>query len=113
MIAREAADELPGEIEAVGWKPGKKKGWKGLTKGHVVTYRPNASKELWIAVVLYNDRSNMSIEAHSPMFGTSRNIGRVMPKGAKSCSNPPRNRYDVSSNTMPWLRLSSSWWMEG
>ena len=25
MIAREAAEELPGEVEAAGWKPGKKK----------------------------------------------------------------------------------------
>ena len=56
---------LPNEVVATGWKPGKKKGWKGLAKGHLVAYQPNASRELSVAVVLYNDRNNQSIEAHS------------------------------------------------
>ena len=64
MIAG-TAQGLPKEVKATGWKPGKKKGWKGLAKGQVVAYQPDSSRELSVAVVLYNDRNNQSVEAQS------------------------------------------------
>eukprot|EP00973_Karenia_brevis_P059720 8313386-Karenia_brevis.AAC.1 len=48
--------DIPHEVKATGWKPGKKKGWRGLVKGHVIAYRPDTSRELTVAVVLYSDR---------------------------------------------------------
>eukprot|EP00973_Karenia_brevis_P027342 3769595-Karenia_brevis.AAC.1 len=47
MINGEA--DVPHEVRATGWKPGKKKGWKGLVKGHYITYRPDNSRELSVA----------------------------------------------------------------
>eukprot|EP00973_Karenia_brevis_P002606 355556-Karenia_brevis.AAC.1 len=57
--------EVPLEVKATGWKPGKKKGWKRLVKGHYITYRPDNSRELSIAFVLYNDKNDQSIQAQS------------------------------------------------
>ena len=51
-------------VKATGWKPGKKKGWKGLTKGHFVVYQSDTSKELSVAAILFNDKSNQCVEAH-------------------------------------------------
>ena len=56
---------LPPEVKATGWKPGKKKGWLGLTKGQYVAYQSSASRRLSVAHVLYNDKSSMSVEAQS------------------------------------------------
>eukprot|EP00973_Karenia_brevis_P057721 8029201-Karenia_brevis.AAC.1 len=33
MISGNESD-IPHEVKATGWKPGKKKGWKGLVRGH-------------------------------------------------------------------------------
>ena len=67
MIHELAEDQSmrPVKVSATGWKPGKKKGWKGLAKGQVVAYQPGASRELSVAIVLHNDRSQQSIEAQS------------------------------------------------
>ena len=52
-------------MRATGWKPGKRKGWKGLTKGHVVAYRPDASRDLAVAVVHFNDKAAGTVEVHN------------------------------------------------
>ena len=58
MISGSGGPEaLPPEVRATGWKPGKKKGWSGLTRGQVVAYRPDASRELKVGVVHYNDKN--------------------------------------------------------
>jgi len=46
MISGRNAQGLPQEVQAKGWKPGKKEGWEGLTKEQVVTYQPESSREL-------------------------------------------------------------------
>jgi hypothetical protein len=65
MIAGASDTSLPPEVKATGWKPSVTKGWKGLTKGQVVAYRSDASRELSVAVVHYNDRANQSVEVHN------------------------------------------------
>eukprot|EP00973_Karenia_brevis_P009582 1293790-Karenia_brevis.AAC.1 len=57
--------EVPHEVRATGWKPGKRKGWKGLVKGHYIAYRPDTSRELSVAFVLYNDKNEQSVQAQS------------------------------------------------
>ena len=54
---------VPPGVVATGWKPGKKKGWIGLTKGHVVAYRPSADKDLSIATIIYNDKNAQQVTA--------------------------------------------------
>jgi hypothetical protein len=54
--------DLPAEVRASGWKPGKKKGWAGMRRGHIVAYRPAPSKQLAFARVLRNDRAAESAE---------------------------------------------------
>ena len=63
-VAEKQSDALPEVVKVTGWKPGKKKGWKGLTKGHYIAYQSGAGKELSIAAVLFNDRNNLCVEAH-------------------------------------------------
>ena len=67
MIAGETADgaPLPGVVKASGWKPGKRKGWQSLTKGHYVAYRLDDSHEVSVAYVLANDRNNHSVDVQS------------------------------------------------
>jgi hypothetical protein len=65
MVSGDSETALPAEVRATGWKPGKKKGWKGLAKGHVVAYRPDASRELSIGIVHYNDRNAQSVQVHN------------------------------------------------
>eukprot|EP00973_Karenia_brevis_P088759 12310539-Karenia_brevis.AAC.1 len=57
--------DVPHEVKAIGWKPGKRKGWKGLVKGHYIAYRPDISRELSVAFVLYNDKNEQSVQAQS------------------------------------------------
>ncbi len=38
---------------------------KGRTKGQIVAYQPDSSRELLVVVVLYNDRNNQSVQAQS------------------------------------------------
>ena len=65
MLRKEGEDGLPVEVKAMGWKPGKKTGWKGLTRGQVVAYRPDASRKLAIGYILFNDEAQMSVEVHT------------------------------------------------
>jgi hypothetical protein len=65
MISGTGVDGLPAEVRATGWKASKTKGWRGFQKGQVVAYRPDANKELSVAMVLYNDRNNQSVSTHS------------------------------------------------
>ena len=65
MMTGEGLDTLPAEVRAAGWKPSKKKGWKGLTKGSVVVYRPGTTRELLVAYVLYNDTEGENVQGHS------------------------------------------------
>eukprot|EP00973_Karenia_brevis_P054381 7555419-Karenia_brevis.AAC.1 len=57
--------DAPHEVKATGWKPGKKKGLKGLVKGLYIAYGPDTSRELSIAFVLYNDKNQQRVEAQS------------------------------------------------
>ena len=59
-----AESQLPPQVVATGWKPGKKNGWLNLTKGQAVAYRGDSSRELSVVVVLYNDRNGQCVEAH-------------------------------------------------
>eukprot|EP00973_Karenia_brevis_P053301 7409185-Karenia_brevis.AAC.1 len=63
MINRD--NSVPQEVKATGWKPGEKKGWKGLVKCHYIAYRPDTSRELLVAFVLYNDKNEQSVQAQS------------------------------------------------
>ncbi len=66
MIAGESnVGALPPEVRARGWKPRKKGGWKGLVRGQYVAYRPHTTKRLAVALVLYNDRGNQSVEVQT------------------------------------------------
>ena len=65
LVAGEAESELPEGVKATGWKPSKRKGWRGLTKGMVVCYRPSDDRELLVAHVHYNDRNAQSVVCHS------------------------------------------------
>ena len=66
MIAGESnAGALPPEVRSRGWKPSKKGGWKGLARGQYVAYRPHTTKRLAVALVLYNDRGNQSVEVQT------------------------------------------------
>eukprot|EP00973_Karenia_brevis_P058603 8162025-Karenia_brevis.AAC.1 len=57
--------DVPHEVRATGWRPGKKKGWTGLVKGHYIACRPDTSRELSVAFVLYNDKNEQSVQAQS------------------------------------------------
>ena len=59
------AGALPPEIEARGWKPGKKAGWKGLVRGSYLVYRAGPTRELIVAMVLYNDRESQTVEVQT------------------------------------------------
>ncbi len=65
VIAGQTAEGLPKEVQAMGYKSGVRKGWKGLAKGEVVAYRLTDSKELSVALVLFNDKANECVQAHS------------------------------------------------
>ena len=64
MIDGKGMEGLPSAVQARGWKPGKKRGWIGLTKGHVVTYQSDTSRELSVGTVLYNDKSKDNVVLH-------------------------------------------------
>ena len=64
MIAGQGLD-LPPEVKAQGWKPGKKKGWKGLTKGHIVVYRAGSSRYVAVGYVLFNDKEQQQVHVHT------------------------------------------------
>ena len=52
MITGDGKDSLPPVVKASGWKPGKKKGWVGSTRGQYVAYQSDFSRELSVALVL-------------------------------------------------------------
>ena len=68
-------DRVPPEVKATGWKASVRKGWRGLRRGQVVAYQPDATRELRVGVVVYNDSSKDCVELHSckPMW-TGMNI---------------------------------------
>ena len=51
-------EAVPPEVKAMGWKPGKRKGWLGLRRGQIVAYRTDAGRELRVGYVLFNDTEN-------------------------------------------------------
>ena len=65
MVTGDGTDNLPPRVRATGWKAGKTKGWRGLTKGQYVAYQPDASRELSVAFVLRNNTAVGSVEAQS------------------------------------------------
>jgi hypothetical protein len=65
LLGSDQAGQLPPGIQPTGWKPGQKKGWKGLSAGTHVAYRSSNSKELSVAKVLHNNREHSSIEVHT------------------------------------------------
>ena len=66
MCIRDRSEaNLPPLVRASGWKPSKKKGWGGLSKGMVIAYRPNETRELSVAHVHYNDKSQDLVTSHT------------------------------------------------
>ena len=65
MIDGSGLENLPAGVKATGWKPSKTKGWRGLRRGQFIAYRSDNSRELSVAMVLYNDKDSQSVNAHS------------------------------------------------
>ena len=65
QMMRGSLPGMPPLVKASGWKANKSHGWKGLNKGQIVAYQGGGSRKLQIAGVMYNDRANQRVEAHS------------------------------------------------
>jgi len=109
------AGTLPPEVVATGWKVGKKGGWKGLVRGQYIAYRPDASRRLAVAKVLYNDREAQSVEVHtcrSMWVGTAVlhklwNTGRCPKTEEKWSLSPHQSSLKVLSFMLHWSKWSN------
>ena len=56
MVSGKNVGELPPQVRATGWKPGRRTGWSSVAKGQYVAYQPTAARELLVGYVLSNDK---------------------------------------------------------
>ena len=65
MIENASDPEALPSVQATGWKPGRKSGWKTLHEGNYVAYQTSSSRELSLAYVLRNEVDHHRIEAQT------------------------------------------------